>query len=377
MTRLTRQGWLVAAAAPVLVVAGLLGGYTFLAGIGYAAAVAVAGAIAITLARYAIVASREVLPDRVTAGGEVRMRLTVSNLRSLPTPGFAATVHMGRLGTIELPVPPLGPRGQGEASTVITASRRGLIRLSPVAVRRRDPLGLAQRDAGFSDPAWLWIHPRVHHLAPLPAGLMLDFEGRAVDMSHAGSATFASLREYAEGDDPRHIHWRTTARTGILTVRQHVDTTEPSAVIAIDTSTRTLGPETFEEAVEVAASIAAASARAGRPFTLAMPGQTQDAGSHDYLDRLAALDQTGGHLDELVAAVEQAPGGGSLVAISGDGADLLGAISSQRRRFAMVVAILVGAQRSAMSRRPGMTVVTLRAANELPAVWSSVLRSAT
>ena len=45
---------------------------------------------------------------------------------------------------------------------------------------------------------------------------------------HCGSMAFSSLREYAPGDDPRQIHWRTTARLGRLVVREHVDTNEPT-----------------------------------------------------------------------------------------------------------------------------------------------------
>jgi uncharacterized protein (DUF58 family) len=271
----------------------------------------------------------------------------------------------------------MGPHGQAEVGAIVNAWRRGLIRLGPIAVRRRDPLGLARRDAGYSQPDLLWVHPRVHQIAPLPAGLVLDFEGRAAPRSHPGSATFASLREYAEGDDPRHIHWRTTARTGILTVKHHVDITEPATTIAIDTRSDILDAQAFEEAVEAAASITSASARVGRPFTLCTAGTILEAGAHDYLDHFATLTQSPGTLADLARAIDRAPAGGSLAVISGSGAEgLLEALAPQRRRFAMVVAVLMGDDGGVLNRRPGLTVLSVRSAAQLAAAWPSVLRGA-
>lgn len=375
MTRLTPTGWAVAVSGPPLLAAGILARYSFLAGVGLAAMAAVIAAIVVTLVRYRIAAEREINPDRVTVGGSVRMSLTVRNLTALPTPSFLATVHIGELETLDVPVPSMGSRGKVEVSTVINASRRGLIKLGPVAVRRRDPLGLARRDAGFSSPGLLWVHPRVHHIAPLPAGLVLDFEGRAALRTHTGSATFAALREYTRGDDPRHIHWRTTARTGTLVVKHHVDTTEPAATIALDTRTEVLGPQAFEEAVEVAASIAAASARVGRDFTLCTAGAVLEAGPQDFLDRLAEVTQSPAGVADLAGAIDQAPWGGSLAIISADTSPgLLEALAPQRRRFAMVVAVLIGGEGGMLNRRPGLTVVGVRSAAQLAATWPSVLR---
>jgi uncharacterized protein (DUF58 family) len=75
--------------------------------------------------------------------------------------------------------------------------------------------------------------------------------------------TFSSLREYVPGDDPRQIHWRSTARTGVLTVREHVDTTEPTTTVVLDTHPTALGADAFEHAVEFAASVVTILARSG------------------------------------------------------------------------------------------------------------------
>ena len=49
---------------------------------------------------------------------------------------------------------------------------------------------------------------------PLPAGFAKDLEGPTTDASPAGDVAFHAMRPYRLGDDPRHIHWMSTARTG-------------------------------------------------------------------------------------------------------------------------------------------------------------------
>jgi uncharacterized protein (DUF58 family) len=45
---------------------------------------------------------------------------------------------------------------------------------------------------------------------------------------------FFGLREWREGDDRRGIHWRSTARTGRLMVREHEDELERQVTIVVD-----------------------------------------------------------------------------------------------------------------------------------------------
>jgi uncharacterized protein (DUF58 family) len=124
------------------------------------------------------------------------------------------------------------------------------------------------------------------------------------------------LREYVPGDDRRMIHWRSSARTGSLMVRQHVDTSLPDLTVVLDTrSDRWAGdPGAFEVAVEIAASLVVTCARQGFPVRVrTTDGQHWDTpfGSPAvtyYLDRLAGV-APDAPPDAVLGGVERAIGG--------------------------------------------------------------------
>jgi uncharacterized protein (DUF58 family) len=337
---------------------------------------------------------RTLARDRVTVGDPALVRLEVGNLSRLPAPGFDAIEQVDGL-PLRVRVPMLAARANQTLQLPIATTRRGLLQLGPVVAERRDPLGLVRRVRPLSGQTWLWVRPPVHPARALPLGVVLDFEGRLTEQAPLGSTAFASLREYLPGDDPRHIHWRSSARTGTLIVREHVDTTEPTTAIVVDTRLGLLDSPGFEAAVEVAASVTMASRRAGQHVTLAAPGEdrytVEQAGGVDVMDRLAALTQTDrAGAAELTRLVETARPGGSLVVISGAEPGLVARLARARRRFARVVIVQLhpeppdapynpvaaaGAERdaapaTAATRRPGLVVVQAASARDATQAWS-------
>ena len=373
---LTEAGRTVLAGGCAVLTAGLAFGYSALTGLGLAAGAAFGLAVAVHLVRLRIAVHRELTADRVSVGEPVRARLTVANLSRFPAAGFDA-IELVDGAPVRVRVGPLGGGRRRSVEVAVPTSRRGLVELGPVVVERRDPLGLIRRVLPLSDKAWLWVRPRVHPVRPLPLGLVLDFEGRLPEDAPKGSTAFASLREYVPGDDPRLIHWRSTARIGTLVVREHVDTTDPTTAIVVDTRTAALDADTFEAAVEMAASVAVASLRVGHEVTLSAPGENrravEEAGGHDVLDRLAALRQ----IDDtepstLVRLAEHAKEGGSLVVVSGAEPGLVARLARVRRRFARVVVVALGAE-PAITRRPGLVVIHAPSAAEAAGAWSQLI----
>ena len=73
---------------------------------------------------------------------------------------------------------------------------------------------------------------------------------------------FVSMREYVDGDDPRMIHWPTTARAA-PTIREHVEVRRPEFTIVLDTAATAGGADDFEEGVDVVATLAVHAIRTG------------------------------------------------------------------------------------------------------------------
>ncbi len=76
---------------------------------------------------------------------------------------------------------------------------------------------------------------------------------------------FSESRAFADGDDPRHVDWLATARTGDLFVKQFVEERELSVLLVVDVSgsmaTGTRGGLRRTYAAEVAALLALSAAR--------------------------------------------------------------------------------------------------------------------
>jgi uncharacterized protein (DUF58 family) len=376
--RLAGPGWGALLGGGALLGAGLLLGYRALTGIGTAAWVALGVAATAVVLRPRVAVERRLEPDRVSVGEPALVRLAVKNVGALPTPGFDATQPLDE-DAVRVRIAPLASGQRRVVHAVVPTQRRGLVRLGPVLAERRDPFGLLRRAEPLCDGAWLWVRPQVYSLPALPIGKVLDFEGRLTDAAPRGSSTFAALREYLPGDDPRFIHWRSSARVGTLLVREQVDTTEPTTTIVVDTRRSALDEAQFEEAVSLAASVVTASRRAGQRAELAAVGEDVErvhaAGGHDVLDRLAALrqgDQEG--TAPLLRCVERTRAGGCLVVVSGD-AGLVSGLAPARRRFQRVVVVLlpVSADRysatTAVSRRPGLAILRADSARDAVLVW--------
>jgi uncharacterized protein (DUF58 family) len=366
------------AGAVFLYAVGVALGYTVLTtmAVGALAVLVVAGLAVVV--RPAVTLTRRVTPDRVTVGEAALGRVDVQNRSRYPAPGFVVVDRVATTAT-EIRVGGLPGGGSRTLHYPVRTARRGRIRLGPLTVEIRDPLGLfawAQRQAGDSV---LWVHPRVHTLRALAVGLVPDYEGRATEYARAGTVAFSSLRDYVPGDDPRHIHWRSTARTGTLVVREHVDTTEPTTTVLLDARGAVFGGDSFEPAVELAASIVHSVEEAGRPAVLRVFGQDESAvaaaGAVSTGDRLALAEPVPhGDPVHLLEALDRLAAGGALVIVTGHvEADMLARLADQRRRFNPVVVVtMLDAGTpcvTGIQRRPGMAVLTARTIDEATGAW--------
>ena len=242
---------------------------------------------------------------RITAGSPATLRLLLERSR------FGAT----KASVVDrLP----GPRSfdfsttreRSRVEVPLIFAHRGVYTLGPAEVKVADPFGLLQ----FASKVWerteVVVYPRVYELRGFP------LRGGNVEAGTTGSRgrrgeEFANLREYRRGDDRRHIHWKSLARTGELFVKEFSLQAPRRHTVALDLrreGLRTRENE-VEDAVSAAASVLTHLAREGLPFRLLGTGSSgadtgigSDEDSYWEAMRLLATARADGvrHLGETV-----------------------------------------------------------------------------
>jgi hypothetical protein len=256
-------GWLaLAVAAVALVLSAALGWQEFFyLGIALVAAVVIAGAFAFGRATYHV--EIELSPRRVVAGERAMGKMVVVNngpKRLLPT---RMELPVGT-GLAEFGIPTLQPNAEQEELFSVPTERRAVILAGPAVSVRGDQLGLIRRVVKWTPTMELFVHPVTTRLAPSQAGLVRDLEGQVSKKITDSDISFHALRAYVPGDDRRYVHWRTSARTGQLMVRQFEETRRSQLTIMQSTQgSYYADQDEFELAVSVTASIAAQVIRDG------------------------------------------------------------------------------------------------------------------
>lgn len=251
----TPVGWAAGLAAAVAFWLGGVLGWLELRVLAVAVVGALVAAAAFTVgrSRYAIdldlQATRVVVGERALGSIEVR---NTSSRKLLPA-------------RIELPVgataagfalPALAPDETHEDVFVIPTERRAVLVVGPVRSVRGDALGLLRREVRWTEPVDLFVHPRTVRVQGTAAGLVHDLEGRPTRDLSSDDMAFHALRPYVPGDDRRHVHWKTSARTGTWMVRQYEQTRRSHLVVGLSTSDADYADsDEFELAVSLAASL--------------------------------------------------------------------------------------------------------------------------
>lgn len=213
--------------------------------------------------------TRRVPPDeRLVAGRESNVDLILSNAArraGSPRAEIADRLPTPRLFT----APPVEAGGKQKLPAPVDFPRRGLYELGPAEVRTTDPLGFLRFVRGFEEITEVVVYPRVFDLAGLPLrGRNTEAEARGA-FARRGDE-FSGLREYRHGDDRRHIHWKSVARTGELMVREFAADSPRRHAVVLDLYRPGLRvPEAeIEDAVSAAASVVSHLSGLGLHFRL-------------------------------------------------------------------------------------------------------------
>lgn len=194
------------------------------------------------------------VPDEVYAGREVGVVLSLYNLKErLPALGIELQesglidVARGRAYYV------LVPAGTHRSQRVgYTFKRRGIHLLEGFVVGTSYPFGLFNRSYRLTLEQPVMVFPEIQPIEEKSA--LSRALGGEESLTRKGlGEEFYGLRDFVVGDDPRHVHWKTTARRGRLTLRENSQEGRRRVIVRFEP-----GPAPdlvkFEEAVSLAAS---------------------------------------------------------------------------------------------------------------------------
>jgi uncharacterized protein (DUF58 family) len=151
-----------------------------------------------------------------------------------------------------------------------TLRARGRHRLAGVRLTTRFPFALFLKAGRVTLNREVLVFPAVRPISP-EALLRLVGAGTSAVRQRGRGHDLYNLRAYRAGDDPRLIHWRSSAKVDSLLVREmEAETTEDTRLVLAGTGGRSA--ERLEAALSEAASIAVHLARAGAGVELVGAG---------------------------------------------------------------------------------------------------------
>ncbi|MBI1346855.1 DUF58 domain-containing protein [bacterium] len=138
--------------------------------------------------------------------------------------------------------------------------QRGRHHFGPIRITSRFPLGLIERGCLFRDFGEMLIYPRIGRLSPQWKRRLLG-ASELIETPQPRSGVFDDeyhhLREYLSGDNPRAIHWRSSARRNQLIVREYQQNREHHLLLLVDLWLSNQPAETSRRLVEQALSLTA------------------------------------------------------------------------------------------------------------------------
>jgi uncharacterized protein (DUF58 family) len=260
-----------------------------------------------------------------------RLQVTYTLRNTSRVPKFWLEVHNPTSLPGGLPGRALSLGATSERSWRIRAPlvRRGHFRIEPLQIRTGDPFGFFEASASVGQGVTLIVYPR---LEPIPLWKLpasnLEGSHSSPERTLQTTPLAMTVRPYAPGDSFNRIHWKSTARTGEIQVKEFdlEQTADAWIVLDLERGIHTgRGDESsVEAAIRVAAAVADKAIAENRAVGMTVSGHRTvvlpaDRGARQHLK-----------LMQLLAAVE-ADGTAPLVEV------LVGSVGRLRRGMTAVV----------------------------------------
>lgn len=299
--RFHRAGWTVSIGAIGLGIAAMATGNNLL----YLLLGAMLGLIALSgwlseLTLRGIEIERRV-PRGIEAGSQAHLAYQVRNVKRL-LPSFALEIGERRDAARGF-LPSLAPGGAAAVRVERVWERRGVHPLETVTLATSFPFGFFLKERDLERPGEVVVWPRTGRAVREPrlAAGRTERSGELAAGASGVRGEYRSLRGYVPGDDPRDVHWRSSARTGEPVVREYAREQAQTLWVCVDLrGTPAVLPSTAtdlqsadagqEVAIEMAATLVARAAHRGQPFGLVTPDERVGRGSGlRHLERALGL----------------------------------------------------------------------------------------
>ena len=230
--------------------------------------------VSISISRLVVMKLRVVrlLPDHAVVGRRMTLSYEITNEKRY-WPSLSVTV--AELDSAEAftrqPLAYMLHAAPGTTALVPTElipKRRGVHTFNGYQVTTSFPFGFIRRAMTRRQKDTLLIYPAIARVDPK---LLLRFtaaekSGAMLRPRRGGTDEFYGVKEYRGGENPRLIHWKRSARTGVLVSKEMTLVSPPRIVLFVDTHQTTRGTEEsalIEKTIAMAGSLATHALEAG------------------------------------------------------------------------------------------------------------------
>ena len=236
----------------------------------------------------------------------------------------------------------VAPRTRCNGTTNPKVTTRGLHELSEVTVESLGLFGLFRRRRKFTSTDSVLVFPTWEDISQV--GILESSMGVSEGVSKSRSGIeVAGTRRYVAGDAYRNIHWRNSARTGRLAVKEFDSWSERSVVMLIDADdlpTKIEGDHPSDYAIRMAATVATPLIETGGTVRIATTdgGEIRTTWTDVMVDLAKIADQPAGTSSKWTEEI--GVGERVLAFVHSSNSEILSAITAMARSGSEIAAVI-------------------------------------
>ena len=233
------------------------------------------------------------LPERTFAGDSVPVSVRIRNHRRILP---ALSLQTEPAGT-SIYFPVIQPQGAVQYHGQTTFPRRGLYTFEKLRIASRFPFGFFLKARDLDVHAECICYPRIRPVDQLDISIP-DLMGTYQHLERGSGIDLYTVRDYVPSDSARHVHWKATAKTGMLKTREFAAEESRRVILSFDRRGYPEDAERFEDLVSKAASLAFHLANSGVTVTFVSdewesPAESPETALDAILHYLALVEMSG------------------------------------------------------------------------------------